>query len=89
MDCSIDTKSIMTRIYLIGVSILLVAIFANILSSRIGVSTWYTFGSDVISRGFIAMKDISIFSFLWLFILYPITLGCGYLLGDMVYNIFD
>ena len=79
----------MFRIYLIGVCILLVAIFANILASRMGISTWYTFGSDVINRGFIAIKDISIFSFLWLFILYPITLGFGYLLGDIIYNTFN
>ena len=79
----------MFRIYLIGVCILLVAIFANILASRMGISTWYTFGSDFIDRGLIAIKDISIFSFLWLFILYPITLGFGYLLGDIIYNTFN
>ena len=34
----------MLRIYIIGVCILMIAIIANVIIGKVGLSTWYDFG---------------------------------------------
>jgi len=77
----------MLRIYIIGVSILIIAIIANTLISKIGISTWYDFGPDLFKRGFLAMKEAGFLNCLWLFIIYPLILGLGYVIGDKLYSL--
>jgi hypothetical protein len=78
----------MLRIYIIGICILLIAIIANIIVGRLGISTWYDFGPQFFKRGFIVMKDVGFFSSVWLFILYPLVLALGYIVGDKIYSLF-
>jgi len=78
----------MLRIYIIGICILLIAIIANIIVAKMGLSTWYDFGSQFFKRGFIVMQEVGLLSCIWLFVLYPLALGLGYILGDKIYNLF-
>ena len=79
----------MLRIYIIGVCVLLIAIIANVIIGKIGLSTRYDFGPQFIKRGFIVIKEVGFFSIIWLFILYPLVLGLGYIIGDKIYNFFN
>ncbi len=78
----------MLRIYIIGICILLIAIIANIIVGRLGISTWYDFGPQFFKRGFIVLKEVGFSSSVWLFILYPLVLALGYIVGDKIYNLF-
>ena len=78
----------MLRVYIIGVCILLIAIIANVIVEKIGLSTWYDFGPQFFKRGLIVIKEVGILSSVWLFILYPLVLALGYILGDKIYNLF-
>tara|TARA_B100001142_G_scaffold329907_1_gene395035 strand:+ start:9211 stop:9447 length:237 start_codon:yes stop_codon:yes gene_type:complete len=78
----------MLRIYIIGVCILLIAIIANIIVGKFGISTWYDFGSQFFKRGFLVIKEVGLFNSIWLFIAYPLVLGLGYIIGDKIYNLF-
>ena len=77
----------MLRIYIIGLAILLIAIFANVIVTRLGLSTWYDFGPQFFSNGFSEVKEVGLLNFFWLFILYPLVLALGYIVGDKIYNI--
>ena len=78
----------MLRIYIIGICILLMAIITNIIVGRLGISTWYDFGPQFFKRGFIVMKEVGLLSSVWLFILYPLVLALGYVVGDKIYSLF-
>jgi hypothetical protein len=78
----------MLRIYIIGVCILLIAIITNVIVGKFGISTWYDFGPQFFKRGLIVIKEVGFLSSLWLFILYPLALGLGYIVGDKIYNLF-
>ena len=78
----------MLRIYIIGACILLIAIIANVIVGKFGLSTWYDFGPQFFKRGFIVIKEVGFFSTFWLFFLYPIVLAIGYIIGDRIYNLF-
>ena len=77
----------MLRIYIIGISILLIAIIANVLVDKMDLSTWYDFETDFFKNPINSIKDVGFFSFLWLFILYPIVLAMGYVIGDKLYSL--
>ena len=80
----------MLRVYIIGVCILLIAIIANVIVEKIGLSTWYDFGPQFFKRGFIVIKEVGLFSVILLFILYPLVLALGYIIGDRIYyNLFQ
>ena len=78
----------MLRIYIIGVCILMIAIIANVIIGKAGLSTWYDFGPQFFKRGFVVVKEVGFFSTLWLFFLYPLVLAFGYILGDFIYKLF-
>ncbi|MEC7863525.1 MAG: hypothetical protein VYB55_00495 [Bacteroidota bacterium] len=78
----------MLRIYIIGISILLIAIISNVVVGKLGISTWYDFGPQFFKRGLIVLKEVGVLSSVWLFILYPLVLALGYILGDKIYNLF-
>ncbi|HEX5797274.1 MAG TPA: hypothetical protein VFX86_02695 [Candidatus Saccharimonadales bacterium] len=54
-------------IFLVGISILAVALALNFLAGKAGVNTWYDFVKEPGSTNLI--------SYLWLFIIYPFALG--------------
>ena len=78
----------MLRVYIIGISILLIAIISNVVVGKLGISTWYDFGPQFFKRGLIVLKEVGVLSSVWLFILYPLVLALGYILGDKIYNLF-
>ena len=78
----------MIRLYLIGLCILLIAIVANLVVGKFGLSTWYDFGPEFFKRGFPVMKEVGLFNCLWLFVFYPLVLSTGYILGNKIYYLF-
>ena len=77
----------MLRLYIIGLLILIIAIIANVIAGKIGLSTWYDFGPDFFIQGFPIIKEVGVINFLWLFIIYPLMLSFGYFIGDKLYNL--
>tara|TARA_A100001035_G_C27595128_1_gene413806 strand:+ start:474 stop:707 length:234 start_codon:yes stop_codon:yes gene_type:complete len=75
----------MVRIYVIGISILIVAIIANFFAKIIGISTWYDFLNSFTDT---TTSNFKFIDYLWLFFIYPIILGLGYFLGELISNYF-
>ena len=75
----------MVRIYVIGISILIVAIIANFFAKIIGISTWYDFLNSFSDT---TTSNFKFIDYLWLFLIYPIILGLGYFLGELISNFF-
>ena len=69
------------KFYFTGLVILVVAILANFLATQLGLKTWYDFLNQWGSGNALNFKDG-----IWLFILYPIILGCSTLLGNVVWK---
>ncbi|WP_422107640.1 DUF7672 family protein [Winogradskyella sp.] len=78
----------MMRLYIIGLTILIIAILANGLILKFGMISWYDFISLLSKSGSNAFSKLSIIDYLWLFIGYPLTLGFGYWLGEKIYSLF-
>ena len=78
----------MIRLYLIGLCILLIAIVANLVVGKFGLSTWYEFGPEFFKRGFPVMKEVGLLNCLWLFVFYPLVLSAGYIIGNKIYYLF-
>ncbi|SFO00302.1 hypothetical protein SAMN04487989_10910 [Bizionia echini] len=76
----------MTRIYIIGLAILIIAIIANGMILKIGIKSWYGFIEMLGQNGFSAFKSLTLLDWVWLFIGYPFILGCGYIIGDKLYS---
>ena len=81
----------MTKLYFIGVIILLTAIFSNTIAGFLNCNTWYNFSNLIIEKGsFIeALKSQSMKDIFWLFFIYPLLLGFGYLISEKLFNIFS
>ena len=69
------------KFYFTGLVILVVAILANFLAAQLGLKTWYDFLNQSGSGNALNFKDG-----IWLFILYPIILGCSTLLGNVIWK---
>ncbi|MBT8253120.1 MAG: hypothetical protein HKN00_07375 [Flavobacteriaceae bacterium] len=80
----------MLRLYIIGLSILLIAIIANFLANKLGLKTWYDFMEILFNTTSTGIKSVGVVDYLWLFLFYPLILGLGYLLGLKLYiAVFD
>ena len=75
----------MVRIYFLGIFILLIAILANLMASKLELLSWYDFLEGLTNSpsfwSTLRLKDG-----LWLFLLYPLILGSGALLGDLLFS---
>ena len=78
----------MVKLYIIGISILLVVIIANAVAIKIGLKSWYDFIQLLSDIGLSAFRELNLWDYFWLFLGYPLTLGLGYLLGAKLYAIF-
>lgn len=78
----------MVRLYIIGITILIVAILANALITKLGILSWYEFLSKLNEKGVNYLQEVSILDYLWLFIAYPLVLSFGYWLGDKIHSVF-
>ena len=71
----------MIKYFFIGVIILISAIIANIIAAKIGLKTWYDF-LNTINNG----SSLSTFDYIWLFALYPFTLGLSVKFGLILWD---
>jgi len=79
----------MMRIYIIGITILIIAILANAIIVRVGLKSWYDFIELLTNVGTNAFSKISLLDYLWLFVGYPFALGFGYWMGNQLYKLFS
>ena len=77
----------MIRLYIIGIAILIIAILANGIILKLGIKSWYDFIALLNHEGSSAFRQLSILDYLWLFIGYPLVLGCGYWIGDSIHKL--
>jgi hypothetical protein len=71
------------RFYMMGLSVLVVAILANYLAIQWGLKTWYAFLDSWGNGQPLKLKDL-----LWLYVLYPLFLGVGARLGSLLWGLF-
>ncbi|MCA0132881.1 DUF7672 family protein [Winogradskyella alexanderae] len=77
----------MIRLYIIGLFILIIAIIANGLIIKIGLKSWYDLFALLDKFGTGAFKELSILDYVWLFVGYPLVLGCGYWIGKTLHKL--
>ena len=75
----------MTRLYVIGVLILLGAILANIIASKLNLKSWYDLFLGI-SESSNYWSQIRIIDFLWLILIYPLSLGFSAYIGNTIYQ---
>lgn len=74
----------MLRLYCLGFFILMTALIANFLASKLQLKTWYDLVYGL-ARSASYWESVKIKDLLWLFLLYPFTLGLGAVLGNFIY----
>lgn len=74
------------RLYIIGLSILFIAIIANGMIIRLGIKSWYDALTLLNEYGLTAFKQLSVLDYLWLFLAYTMVLAFGYWVGDKLYQ---
>lgn len=77
----------MVRIYIIGLSILIIAILANYVVGKIGILSWYDFLNYLSDKETSTVEKVKTIDYLWLFVGYPLVLGLGYLAGEKIYEL--
>ena len=78
----------MLKLYVIGICILIIAIIANAIIVNFGLTSWYDFINLLSEHRSQAFGKLQILDYVWLFLGYPLVLGCGYLIGTKCYNWF-
>ena len=74
------------KILVTGYCVLIGAIFANIIAVFLNLETWYTLLKDITNSGFNrTLTNLSTFSYIWLFIIYPAILSISYKIGFKIY----
>tara|TARA_Y100000766_G_scaffold249282_1_gene231577 strand:+ start:653 stop:901 length:249 start_codon:yes stop_codon:yes gene_type:complete len=74
------------KLLITGNCILISAIIANMIAKLIKITTWYDFYNQLINLGFKnTINTLQILDTLWLFLIYPIILGIGFLIGEKIY----
>ena len=76
----------MMRLYIIGLSILAIAILANFVIGKLGILSWYDFLNYLGNKESYVIKQIRIIDYIWLFAGYPLILGLGYFIGEKIYE---
>ena len=69
-----------------GNCILISAIIANMIAKLIKITTWYDFYNELINLGVKnTISTLQMLDILWLFLIYPIILSLGFLIGEKIY----
>jgi hypothetical protein len=55
------------------------------LVSKLGIASWYDFLNSFTKN---EPNNYNFFDYIWLFIIYPLCLGLGYYIGELVFNYF-
>ena len=69
------------KLYVMGLMILIIAILVNFLATQLGLKTWYDFLNQWGNWDALSLKDS-----LWLFVFYPLILGCSLLQGNILWK---
>lgn len=77
----------MLRLYIIGLTILITAILANLVASALELLSWYDFLSLISDKGSAGLTEVRIFDYTWLILLYPFVLGLGYWVGNKLFHL--
>ena len=73
---------LLLKLFLTGIIILVGAILINALASLLNLVTWYSFLSTLARDGILpGLKNTPFLSLIFLFLLYPFSLGCLAYLG--------
>ena len=75
----------MARLYIIGILILLGAILANIIASKLNLKSWYDLFLGV-SESSNYWSHIRIIDSIWLILVYPLNLGFSAYIGNIIYQ---
>ena len=75
----------MTRLYVIGILILLGAILANIIATKLNLKSWYDLFLGV-SENSNYWSQIRIIDGIWLILIYPLFLGFSAYIGNIIYQ---
>jgi hypothetical protein len=74
----------MIRVYLIGLFILITAIIANVIAAKLQLKSWYALLDGLTNSS--SLSDLlTLKDSLWLFILYPLILGLGAVVANLLY----
>jgi len=74
-----------TRIYVIGILILLGAILANLIATKLNLKSWYDLFLGL-SENSNYWNQIRIIDVIWLIFFYPLSLGFSAYIGNMIYQ---
>ncbi len=75
----------MTRIYIIGILILLGAILANLIATKLNLKSWYDLFLGL-SENSNYWNQIRIIDGIWLILIYPLSLGISAYIGNIIYQ---
>lgn len=68
--------SLFIKIFLAGIAVLVVAIALNLAASALGLQSWYTFLSQVSTKGISAtLQGLRLVDYVFLILIYPTLLG--------------
>jgi hypothetical protein len=74
----------MIRVYFIGLFILITAIIANVIAAKLQLKSWYALLDGLTNSS--SLSDLlTLKDSLWLFILYPLILGLGAVVANLLY----
>jgi hypothetical protein len=74
----------MIRVYFIGLFILITAIIANVIAAKLQLKSWYALLDGLANSS--SLSDLlTLKDSLWLFILYPLILGLGAVVANLLY----
>jgi len=76
----------MLKLYIIGLAILITAIVANFVASKLGLLSWYDFLNLISDMGAKGIKKVRFIDYVWLLFLYPLALGLGYWFGIKLFQ---
>lgn len=65
----------MLKMYIVGIIILVAAIFFNVVSSKFNIMGWYDFLTKLVNQGNVTFSQMKAVDYIWLFFLYPFLLG--------------
>ena len=73
------------RIYVIGILILLGAILANLIATKLNLKSWYDLFLGL-SENSNYWNQIRIIDGIWLILIYPLSLGFSAYIGNIIYQ---
>ncbi len=77
----------MIKLYIIGICVLFIAILANVLAGMLGWMSWYDAITSLQKNGMAALKQWKLMDVIWLFLLYPLSLGAAGFIGIRLYEL--